>query len=113
MEMRTENVYHLDTSFSILNNETVVIQPAAFTEKDYKTLTQGFRNVINVDMQESLKQLAANCFCPNDKDVVVHQGTEKFKSAVARAGFNVHEVDTSEFLKSGGSVFCMKLALPK
>jgi N-dimethylarginine dimethylaminohydrolase len=28
-------------------------------------------------------------------------------------GFRVHGVDTSEFRKAGGSVFCLKLMLPK
>ena len=33
-------------------------------------------------------------------------------AAVREAGFEVIALDTSEFLKSGGSVFCMKLMIP-
>ena len=33
------------------------------------------------------------------------------KAELARRGFDVHEVETGEFLKSGGSVFCLKAAL--
>ena len=34
---------------------------------------------------------------------------QRTASALAGAGFHVVPLDTSEFLKSGGSVFCMKL----
>ena len=36
-------------------------------------------------------------------------GANEANAKLRSAGFNVVEVDTSEFMKSGGSVFCLKM----
>jgi len=41
--------------------------------------------------------------------VLLQRGCERTSAALRAAGFTVRELETSEFLKSGGSVFCMKL----
>ena len=43
--------------------------------------------------------------------VVIQSGCRVLSSKLRELGFAVDEVDTSEFLKSGGSVFCMKQVL--
>ena len=48
-------------------------------------------------------------FSPDGKNVIVQKGSSKFKEEIIKNGFNLIEVETTEFMKSGGSVFCMKL----
>ena len=41
--------------------------------------------------------------------MLIQKGNPVTKEGLETAGFRVLELDTSEFIKSGGSVFCMKL----
>lgn len=103
------NCYHLDTCFSILNENTVAIQESAFDTDSLMRIRAGFENVIEIGPEENQTAFAGNCFCPNGKDVVLNPGAPKFVAKLTEAGFSVHERDTSEFIKSGGSVFCLKM----
>jgi N-dimethylarginine dimethylaminohydrolase len=104
--------YHLDTCFSILSVDSVAIVPRAFDAESLRKIDWGFRRVIEVPYSEAREGFAGNCWSPNGRDVVVQRGNMEFVRHLKAEGFWVHEVDTSEFMKSGGSVFCMKMALP-
>jgi N-dimethylarginine dimethylaminohydrolase len=43
--------------------------------------------------------------------VVIQRGAARTTAELAQRGFDVREVETGEFMKSGGSVFCMKAEL--
>ncbi|HXH74160.1 MAG TPA: arginine deiminase-related protein [Bacteriovoracaceae bacterium] len=101
--------YHLDTCFSILNGETVVIQPDAFSKESRDLIKKHFKNVIETTKTECMAFFTANCHSPNGKDVIYQSGATSFESSLRSLGFNLHPVETSEFMKSGGSVFCMKM----
>jgi len=101
--------YHLDTCMCILDQESVLIYPEAFTKKGVELIKAVFPNVIEADTYEAEKLFACNATCPNGKDVIIQRGCTSVNKKLADAGFNVIEVDTEEFLKSGGSVFCMKM----
>ena len=68
-----------------------------------------FENVIETSIADCSSYFTGNCHSPNGKDVITHKGCSKFESDLTKFGFKVHPVDTSEFMKSGGSVFCMKM----
>jgi len=104
-------LYHLDTCFSILNNETCIVAASAFDEEGLNVIRELFKNVIEADEEENLKYFVCNCHCPDGKNVIVQRGSFKFKEDIKRNGFNLIEVETGEFMKSGGSVFCMKLMI--
>ncbi|MEZ4752667.1 MAG: arginine deiminase-related protein [Bdellovibrionota bacterium] len=106
-----EHCYHLDTCFSILDEKTVAIQASAFDGESLSRIRAGFERVIEIDAHENREAFAGNCFCPNGKDVVLNPGAPKFVAELKKAGFTVHERDTSEFIKSGGSVFCLKMVV--
>lgn len=99
--------YHLDTCFSLLNSETALICPDAFTGEDFKKLTAYFNEIITVSAEENKNSFVCNCHCPDGKNIIVDSKaqTERF----TESGFNVIQTNTSEFMKSGGSVFCMKM----
>ena len=111
-ELVDERFYHLDTCLSIINGETVAYVREAFTEKGYTDLKQKFKNLIQVPLHEALNSLACNMCSPNGKDIIIQEGADLTCEALSAFGFNVIEVDTGEYLKSGGSVFCMKMLLP-
>jgi len=104
-------LYHLDTCLSVLNKDTAVIAEDAFDTQSLTTLKSYFQNIIIADTQENLKYFVCNCHCPDGKNVIVQSGSIKFKEDIKKSGFSLIETETAEFIKSGGSVFCMKLML--
>ena len=111
LELVSETFYHLDTCLSILNKDTAVYVPEAFSTEGLEILKKKFKTLIRVPLFEAENFLAGNCCTPNGKDVIIQQGAEETVELLASHGFNIIETDTSEFLKSGGSVFCMKQLL--
>lgn len=109
LELKSEYFYHLDTCFSFLNKDTVAIVEEAFSSEGLNLLREKFKNIIKIDIEEAKNNFAGNCHCPDGKNVLLHKGSEKLKSELRKKGFNTIELDTSEYMKSGGSVFCMKM----
>ncbi len=101
--------YHLDTCFCVLDSKTVLIYPGAFKPKGIELITGIFERVIEVPENEAIEQFACNATCPDGKHVVIQRGATETNRKLTEAGYTVIEVDTGEFLKSGGSVFCMKM----
>jgi N-dimethylarginine dimethylaminohydrolase len=111
LELINPYLYHLDTCFSMLNADTVVIDKTGFTAEGLNAINEHFENVIEALAEENLKYFVCNCHCPDGKNVIVQKGSTDFRGKIEKAGFNIIETDTSEFIKSGGSVFCMKMML--
>lgn len=108
IELSNESFYHLDTCFCVLNEHTALIYPPAFTDKGLALIHRVFKNVIQASEYEAKHLFACNATCPDGRNVIIQQGCTDVNKNLRDAGFNVHEVSTYEFLKSGGSVFCMK-----
>lgn len=109
LELVDEKFYHLDTCMCILNEKSVLIYPDAFTESGLEMINKVFENVILSTKYEAEKLLAVNAACPDGKNVFIQQGCTDVNKKLRDAGFSVHEFSTYEFIKSGGSVYCMKL----
>lgn len=109
LELTDEKFYHLDTCMCLLNESTVMIWPGAFTEDGLELIRSFFDTVIEVNRDEAENLLAVNAASPDGKHVLIQSGCTDANQKLRRAGFTVLEFDTDEFLKSGGSVFCMKL----
>ncbi len=109
LHLKSNDFYHLDTCFSILNQDTVAIQPEAFDQEALQIVKYRFKNVIEINYQENKTTFAGNCHSPNGTDVILHKGSQQFVKDLKARGLRAHEVDTEEFIKSGGSVFCMKM----
>ena len=109
LPLQNPDFYHLDTCFSILDEKTVVIQPEAFTKESREMIASVFERVIETSISDCSGYFTGNCHSPNGKDVITHQGCKGFESELKNLGYKVHPVDTTEFMKSGGSVFCMKM----
>jgi len=109
LELTSEHFYHLDTCLSILNRGTALVYKKAFTEESLAQIEHVFDHIIEADTREAEQLFACNVVCPVGENVVIQRGCEETIRRLEHAGFIIHEVDTSEFIKSGGSVFCMKM----
>jgi len=104
--------YHLDTCLSPLTETAALVVEEAFEPEGLALLQRAFPDLIAVPVEEARHGFATNGNCPDSKHFVVHYDNPVTIAAVKRLGIEVIEVDTSEFLKSGGSVFCMTMMLP-
>jgi len=109
LELVDEDFYHLDTCFCVLDDSSVLIYPEAFTDEGLELIDSVFETVIKASKYEATKLFACNATCPDGKNVIIQQGCTDANKNLRDAGFSVHEVSTYEYLKSGGSVFCMKM----
>lgn len=108
LELQDPDYYHLDTCFCPLDSEHVLVAPAAFNEEGRALIEKGFDTVIEAPDEEARHQFACNAHSPDGKHVLIQEGCEGTVKRLQAEGFLPIELDTSEFLKAGGSVFCMK-----
>lgn len=104
--------YHLDTALALLDEETILWHPPAFTRAGRAALETLFPRRIASDPEEAEHALACNAHGLGDGRVLVPAQAARTAQALADAGLLPHAVDVSEFHRSGGSVFCLKLELP-
>lgn len=108
LKLTDPDYYHLDTCFCPLDQNHVMIAPEAFNDTGRDLIEAGFATVIEVPDNEARHQFACNAHCPDGEHVLIQEGCEGTVKQLREAGFLPIELDTSEFLKAGGSVFCMK-----
>lgn len=106
------NFYHLDTCLSLIDAERAFFVPEAFDTESIQRLRVQFSELIPIPLDEAIRFLACNGHCPDGKHFIVQEGARETYKRAREQGLNVLPVNTSEFLKSGGSVYCMKLMLP-
>ncbi|NND71460.1 MAG: amidinotransferase [Rhodothermales bacterium] len=107
-ELNDPDFYHLDTCLSLLNENTCLIFPGAFEPAGRELIGSLFETVIEAPENESRGLFAVNAHCPDGHHVIIQDGCHQTNSLLAEAGFLPISTHTEEFLKSGGSVFCMK-----
>ena len=111
LELKNPYFYHLDTCFAPLTEHSAVVVKEAFTNEGLALLQTAFEQLIYCNLDEAQKSLGANLFCPNGRDVFIDQANNQLIEDLQVLGFRIHPLQTGEFLKSGGSVFCLKLHL--
>ena len=107
-----DTVYHLDTCLAVLDENTVLVHPPAFREGAMETLANLFPRVLLADPSEASEHLAVNVHALADGAVVMGAQSPRTAARLHEAGYRPVTVDVSEFHKSGGSVFCMRLDVP-
>lgn len=111
LRLRDERFYHLDTCLCALDEQTAMIVEPAFDDEGIAMIRSLFARVLSCDPDEAAQALACNATALPGKQVIIQKGCVRAVAMLRDHGYQVHEVDTSEFLKSGGSVFCMKMFL--
>lgn len=103
--------YHLDTCFCAIDEETALIYPGAFTDEGLALINRLFPRVIQADEEEATVAFACNAAAFLGRYIFIQRGAINVCNSLRRLEYEVVEVETGEFLKSGGSVYCMKSAL--
>ncbi|HYX35225.1 MAG TPA: arginine deiminase-related protein [Oligoflexus sp.] len=112
-ELLNPRFYHLDTCLSLLDARTVLACREGFTDEGWTTLGRLFPRIIEVPLHEAdAPGFACNAHCPDQQHVILQKGCEETCSVLRSYGFTPIEVETEEYIKSGGSVFCMKMQSP-
>ncbi len=100
--------YHLDTCLCVLDEDHALAFPGAFEACGYDILKHFFKVVIEVPEREARELFACNATCADGEHVILQTGSTETCRMLREHGFTPVEVDTGEFMKSGGSVYCMK-----
>lgn len=109
LELRDEVFYHLDTCLCPLDEGTALFVPSAFTGEGRALLARVFERLIDGDPDEAAHAFACNAAAvATSRTVVIDRRAARTAATLREMGWRVIDVDTGEFLKSGGSVFCMK-----
>lgn len=111
LKLMDPSFYHLDVCLCVLGQGTALVYEPAFDSESMKKIEAEFSNLISLTKEEAYN-FAANAFTPDHKHVFLHPGSKRVEAELRESGFIPVPIDTSEFMKSGGSVFCMKMELP-
>jgi|TARA_B110000438_G_C15778302_1_gene635093 N-dimethylarginine dimethylaminohydrolase len=103
--------YHIDTCFCPLEGGFVMYHPPAFDFDSRIAIESRIppHKRIIVDTED-----AGNFACNAvniDNKIIVNSASSHLKKNLSECGFEVTEVDLSEFLKAGGSAKCLTLKL--
>ncbi len=114
LELIDDRFYHLDTCFIPVSEDTVFLCREAFSEAGLQAIGKLFKHVVAIPVEEAEGFFALNAHCVSDsvtgrKVALIQKGTTVTKEELQKVGYEVVELDTSEYMKSGGSVFCMKM----
>lgn len=105
--------YHLDTCLAVLDERTVLLHPPAFLPRALQTLETLFERMLVAPPREAAEHLAVNVHALPDGHVLHPAQATATATLLADAGYAPVSVDVSEFHRSGGSVFCMRMDLPR
>ncbi len=108
-ELRDPRFYHLDTALAILDKQHALVVPHAFLHGDLDQVQRHFPKAFLLSEEEAMA-FAGNAWCPDGKHVFLQSGLPRVEDWLHQHGFTPVGVETSEFRKSGGSVFCLKQA---
>jgi N-dimethylarginine dimethylaminohydrolase len=106
LQLVDEHCYHLDTCLCPLNNDAALIYPGAFSPESLQTVRGPWKRVHELSRDEAL-QFMGNGIVANGR-FITPRLSRNLEQILAQEGLAPVVVDTSEFEKSGGSVFCMK-----
>jgi len=102
--------YHLDTCFCPLNDESVLVYPGAYAPESLATLRGFWKRVHELTVGETHKFMG-NGIVANGRYLTPHL-TPHLETILREEGLMPVIIETSEFEKAGGSLFCMKVFLP-
>ena len=101
--------YHLDTCFCPLNNEAVLIYSGAYSSDALKTLSSFWKRIHKLSAEEA-HRFIGNGIVANGNYLAPYV-TPNLQAILEQEGLTLEVVETTEFEKAGGSLFCMKTFL--
>ena len=101
--------YHLDLSFCPLDSRHAIIAPDAWDPESFKMISQHVPELLLLELDEALT-FCANSIVVNNTVIMPHC-PPRVGRILEKWGFNICESPITEFLKAGGGVRCLTLAL--
>jgi len=102
-------LYHLDLSFCPLDERRAIIAPCAWSRRSCERLEKLVPEALVLDLEEALT------FCANSiivgKTIIMPACPLRVAHILERWGFTICISPVSEFLKAGGAIHCLVLAL--
>jgi N-dimethylarginine dimethylaminohydrolase len=102
-------LYHLDISFCPLDDRHAIIAPDMWDKSSYEDIKQLVPEPLVLEIDEAL------AFCANsvvvNKTVIMPNCTPRIARILQKWGYEICVSPVSEFLKAGGGVRCLTLAL--
>ena len=109
VELRDPRYYHVDLAFCPLGEGEAMIAPSALTDEGRALLMELVAEPLLLDAEET------ESFCANSvlvgRTVIMPACTPRLRHELEQRGYEPVVVDVSEFLKAGGGVRCLTLAL--
>lgn len=109
VELTDERFYHLDMTFSPLDDRHALTVPSVWDAGDAKAVAALVPEPLELTLDE------AGAFTANSvaigRNLVMSACPPRVGRQLERWGFTVEVADVSEFLKAGGGVRCLTLAL--
>lgn len=102
--------YHLDTCFCPLNNGDFLIFADAFNVSDFESIKRVGNHCISVPEEEALN-FACNSVLVDENVILMPKDCPFTSKTLKEMGYEVFELDMSEFLKSGGACKCLSLKI--
>lgn len=113
LELATEQSYHLDVCFCPLAGGEVLYFPPALTDAALAELRRRVPAHQRIEASaDDLRHFSVNAVNLHDR-IVMARTTPDLREALSRRGYQVHEVDLSPFMLSGGGAYCMTLRLDR
>jgi N-dimethylarginine dimethylaminohydrolase len=109
LELVDPRFYHLDTCFCPLAPDLAIYYPGAFDEYGRAVLKDRIDRLVEVSPEEAIS-FSCNAVVVG-RTVMLNHGAPKLAAALRGLGFEVHPLEFSEFIKSGGSAKCLTLRL--
>jgi N-dimethylarginine dimethylaminohydrolase len=100
-------MYHLDLAFCPLDGRRALVAPGAFDAASASALLELVPEPLVLTDEEALTTFCANSIVVGRTVVMPAGSPERVRVTLADWGFEVVEVDVSEFHKGGGSVRCL------
>ncbi|MDY0202333.1 MAG: arginine deiminase family protein [Tenuifilaceae bacterium] len=97
-QIPVKDILHLKTGIAYLGNDNFI------GVDELRGIAQG-KNMIKVQQDE---EYSANCLRVND-NLIIPKGFPKSKSQIVSLGYNIIELDMSEFRKMDGGLTCLSL----
>uniref|UniRef100_A0A0N5CFI6 Amidinotransferase n=1 Tax=Strongyloides papillosus TaxID=174720 RepID=A0A0N5CFI6_STREA len=102
--------YHMDTCMAPYSETACLWYPPAFSVESQEKIIKKLPNSIAVDDDEA-KAFVCNSICIKNTIISPIGMKQSTKNKLLKQGYNVREVDMSEFMKSGGACQCLVLKL--
>ncbi len=108
VQLLDERFYHLDTCLCPLSETETLYCAEAFQPEGVELIHALFTKAFAVPLDEAAKGFACNALVLGKK-VLIQKGNRFTNETLRKWGYQPMELETGEFMKSGGSVFCMKM----